>query len=340
MAHELEIRTDGTGAAVYAREAAWHGLGVVLPDEVLTIDQALDSVPEMAADVDLVPMVALLPSGDTILTDSFATVRRSFSRALPNVDEATGKPQIEEVVPKILGSGLSDRYRVLQNRAAMKIVDDLVDESGAKIVTAGLLRGGSQAWVLTKLPATVRIGGVASEDIDTYLLVTNSFDGSLAVGVHVTRVRVVCNNTLGLALGTAPRSFRIKHTESMDGRIAQAREALQMTFTYEKEFEAAAEALLAKKVTDAEFDAFLKSLIPDGANERARIDALNQRSIVRDLYHDTPDLDGVRFTAWGVLQAVSDYADHRQYATAETRFRRAMLGEKGLTQQAADLLAG
>ena len=339
MSHELEQRADGTGVAVFTREPAWHGLGVVLPDEVLTIEQALDAVPEMAADVDLVPLVARLADGTEIETDAYATIRRGFSRPLPGVDIATGEPQIEEVLPKVLGAGLSDRYVVLQNRAAMSFVDDLVDESGAKIVTAGLLRGGSQAWVLCRMPKTVEVGGISGEEVETYLLVTNSFDGSLAVGVHVTRVRVVCANTLGLALGGTPRSYKVRHTTKLDDRLAEARAALSMTFRYEDAFENAANALLANRVTDAEFDAFLESLVPsEGKSERGRIDALNVQSIIRDVYESTDDLSSVRGTAWGALQAVSDYADHRRYATPEGRFRAAMLGEKSLTQSAYDLL--
>lgn len=333
MAHELELRADGSAAAVFAgRKPAWHGLGVVLPDDALTIEQALDAVPEMAADVDLVPLVACLPSGETIQTDAFATVRRGFDLDIGG----TLVPQ----VPKVLGAGLSDRYRVLQNRAAMSFVDQLVDESGAKIVTAGLLRDGTQAWVLCRMPDVVRIGGMDTEAVETYLLATNSFDGSLAVGVHVTRVRVVCANTLGLALAGAPRSYKVKHTASLDDKLAEARAALQMTFRYDDEFERAAERLLEAKVTDDAFDRFLESLVPTGGKQaKALVDAQNAQSVIRDIYESTEDIQPIRGTAWGALQAVSDYADHRMYASDEVRFRRAMLGEKSLTQQAYDLLA-
>lgn len=342
MSSEIEIRADGVGAAYVGRNPAWWGVGVKIPNGLddATIEEVLDAIPEMAADVDLVPMQAVMPDGTVIPTDSYATVRRSFNRTLDNLDLTTGLPQIEEVLPKVLGVGLSERYRVMQNRRAMSIVDDLVKQAGARIASAGPLRDGAQAWVLVRLPKVVEIGGIDTEKVETYILVTNSFDGSLAIGIHIVRVRVVCANTLALALSGAVRSFKIRHTESLDDRLEEARKALEITWRYEEEFENAANALLAKPITDAEFDSFLESLVPSvGLTDKARINAENTQSIIRDVWNETPDIQPIKTSAWGAVQAVSDYADHRCYMNPEGRFRASMMGEKSLTQKAYDLLA-
>lgn len=335
MAHEIELRVDGTGAAVYAREAAWHGLGNVYTDrEGLTLTEVLNDVHELGTDVDLVPMEAVTADGTRLPTDAWATVRRPFYLSPAGA-------QLPELSPaKVLGTGLSDQYRVLQNREAMQILQDIVEESGAIYEAAGSLKDGAQAWVLARLPETVKVGGEDSEEHVPFLLATNSFDGSLAVGFHATHVRVVCKNTVNLALGSTKASFRIRHDETMEGRIAEARKALGIVFEHGKVWQEEMERLLTVEIGPSAIDLFLEKLITvrQDATEITKSNAVNKRSVIRDIYLHAPDLDKVRGSAYGLIQAVADFADHRTPVGQERRFRAAMLGDDSLTVAAHKLL--
>lgn len=350
MAHELEMRTDGTAAAVYARVPAWHGLGIVFPDDnALTLEQVLDAVPELATDVDLVPLQAVLPDGKVLPTGAFATVRRGFKRTLTpdqvmSVGGFLGADPDAELIeinePQVLGVGLSKEYRVMQNRAALQILQDVVDESGAIFEAAGTLRDGKQAWILARLPDEILIGGDKAEAHVPYLMATNSFDGSLAVGLHSTFTRVVCANTVRIGVNGAKSSFRIRHTESMEGRVAEARAALGLVFAHTELWAAEMERLVTIDISDGDVEEFLAKLLPVKASSTPSMpnSVLNRRSVIRDMYLHTPDLDNVRGTAYGLLQATADFADHRLPVKQESRFRAAMLGDGSLTEAAHKIL--
>jgi hypothetical protein len=168
---------------------------------------------------------------------------------------------VRELDGKVLGI-VSSRYRVLQNRDAFAFASDLIDTGGAVIETAGLLRGGRWSWFLLRLPDEVMIGGDRDERLVTYLLIANSFDGTMSVTVAIVTVRVVCSNTLSLALDTAQRAFRVQHTGSLEGRLAEARRALEISFRYREELRTVGEELLARPVSDAEFERFLAEPMP------------------------------------------------------------------------------
>jgi phage/plasmid-like protein (TIGR03299 family) len=155
------------------------------------------------------------------------------------------------------------------------------------------------------------IGGDRDERLVTYLLIANSFDGTMSVTVAIVMVRVVCSNTLSLALDTAQRTFRVQHTGSLDGRLAEARRALEISFRYREEMRMVGEGLLARSVSDSEFERFLAELVPVPEKEgRGRTMALRRQEEVRHIYRNAEDLANVRGTAWGVLQAVAEWDTH------------------------------
>lgn len=146
---------------------------------------------------------------------------------------------------KVLGV-VTDRYKVIQNRDAFAFTDALLGE-GVRYETAGSLQGGRKVWLLAHMPHEYIISG---ERISPYLLFSNTHDGSGAVRVALTPIRVVCNNTLNLALSTANRCWSMNHTGDIKGKLEEARDTLFMAEQYMDSLGKEFESLRMKKLSD------------------------------------------------------------------------------------------
>lgn len=266
----------------YCGETPWHGLGT-------PVEKALDSLEAIKmAGLDWTVSKKLLFTNIgneneyiPMPTAWMATVRDSDNTPLGVV---------------------TDKYQPVQNNEAFDFTDALIGE-GCRYETAGSLRNGQQIWLLAKLPESKLVGDV----VDNYIVFTNSHDGKGSIRVAMTPVRVVCQNTLNLALGSAKRMWATKHMGKMDSKLEEAKLTLQFAQEYQVELAKKAEELAAKRVYELEFERFLKELYPVPENSSSiiasRANELRQR--VRICY-DKPDLTNFQNTAWGVLNAVSD----------------------------------
>lgn len=173
----------------YVRETPWHGLGK-------KVTEAPDSKEALRlAGLEWeVEQEAVYTAGGSQVQGYYANVRNTDRHVLGIV---------------------TDRYRVIQNREAFAFTDALLGE-GVRYETAGSLMGGRKVWMLARLPREYIIGG---EHISPYLVFSNTHDGSGAVRVAVTPVRVVCSNTLNLALATAKRSWSMCHTGNVSEKM-------------------------------------------------------------------------------------------------------------------------
>ena len=337
MAHELEIRADGTAAFVAGKGTnAWHGLGVELESEHMTRQEVFAQLDEFRTPIELHRLMVRLESGLIVPTDGYATVRRDDLS--PERRDENG----EFLPPKVLGHGLSEQYKMIEAALAFEFTDEIVESGEARWVTAGLMKEGRQMFGVLEIPREVKVAGHVDENHSVYILTTNSWDASLSLGWHTTMVRGVCANTVKIGIAGAYGSYTIRHTGDTDAKVAQAREALGITFAYVDAFEQEMNKLVDVKISDSEFDAFLESLVPvkskNGVSER------NVRSIIRDVYFKEDDLQDIRGTRYGALQAVAEYVDHRSAVRnvddPEARFRRSFVdAHKTLTPQAHKLLA-
>lgn len=287
---------------VSVREVPWHGLGTIVQDK-LTAEDALKE--SGLAGWDITKEEVFLVDG-TKVPGKFATVRATDGKALGIV----GK-----------------QYTVLQNEEAFSFMDALVDSGDAKYETAGSLRGGRHVWMMMTLPEGIKIAG---EEIDLYLGLSNSHDGSSAVKGYATPVRVVCKNTENLAINSAKRSWSFRHVGSMDGHLDEARRALDLVFEYGKELQELGDSLATQKVSDREFENIVAQLT----------DVEEVFDGIVNNYHQSDNLNDIRGTKWGALNAVGEYYDHmRPTRTAEARFKSAMSGRGRRTRdQALELL--
>ena len=265
----------------------WHRHGKVVAGQLT----AVAALQEGGLDwgVSKVPLYAQLPDGGEVeVPDKFGIMRDTDNRVLGVV----GK-----------------QYRPLQNKEAFSFADNLVDDGGAKYETAGSLKGGKAVWMMMRFPEGVKIDA-EGEETDLFLAIRNSHDGTSSITAMVTPVRIVCQNTLNLALGTAKRMWSVRHVGTMDSKLQAARDALGLTFEYTDALSVAANELLAQKVSDRAFETLVGQLTD--------VEKISEGII--STYNNSPNLGNIRGTAWGAVNAVGEYFEHgRNHRSDEAR---------------------
>ena len=228
------------------------------------------------------------------------------------------KANVRDTDHRVLGV-VTDRYKIVQNTDAFSFTDALLGE-GVRYETAGSLQEGKKVWLLARLPHEYIIAG---EHISPYLLFFNSHDGSGAVKVCITPIRVVCNNTLNLALATAKRSWSMVHTGDINGKLEEAKNTLFMAEKYMDSLGKEFEVLRKKNLTDAQVKEYIEILLPiepDASSQQIR----NVKSLREDLnrrYYDAPDLKGTGKNGYRFINAVSDFATHAKPLRMTSKYR-------------------
>lgn len=217
------------------------------------------------------------------------------------------KANVRDKDGAILGV-VSDKYKVVQNDEAFSFTDSLIG-GDVRYETAGSLKGGKTVWMLAKLPDTSLLG----DETEQYLCFSNSHDGSGAVKVFATAVRVVCANTLNFALSKAQRSWSMKHMGDIEGKLEEAQNCLTRFNKYMEELGEYSEAMSKKKVTDEELKNILSDLFPanEDMSEREKRGSAKLKEEYMVCYF-MPDIEKFRGTAWGALNAMTDMVAHTQ----------------------------
>ncbi len=205
---------------------------------------------------------------------------------------------------------VSDRYKVVQNEEAFAFTDDLLGE-GVTYETAGALQGGKKVWLLARIPHRYIIAG---DEIEPYMVVMNSHDGSTGMRVAMTPIRVVCQNTLNLALGNAKRIWMTKHTENIMTRAHEARETLQLAEAYMSELGREIDVLSKIRLTDRKVMEFMEEFFPTTADLPITQQRNNQKLLndMKHRYFDAPDLTHVERNGYRFINAVSDFTTHAE----------------------------
>ena len=283
----------------YVRTAPWHGLGV----KVLSAPDSKKALSLAGLDWKV--------NQEPIYTE--------------NDEEIAGyKANVRDKDRKILGV-VSDRYKIVQNEEAFAFTDALLGE-GVRYETAGSLQGGRKVWLLAHLPHEYIISG---ERISPYLVFFNSHDGSGAIKAAITPIRVVCQNTLNLALSTAKRSWSMIHTGDIQGKITEARNSLLMAERYMDSFGHELEALRRKKMTDRQVMDCIEILLPveEGSTELQRKNIMRLQEDMKHRYFDAPDLQPVEKSAYRFINAVSDFATHAEPLRKTAKYKENMFAK-------------
>lgn len=294
MAHNLEQYGSDVAFALRG-EPAWHGLANVLFDEdahVSTKDM-LDAAHLSNWNVSLEKVE--LPAGYRGVSDSFMVTRTNPFDGGTDVLAMVG-----------------DRYKVYQNEDLFSFGDNLTD-GGATWESAGSIKNGRQVFGSLSVPREFILdpSGIADKT-KTYLLVTSSHDGSASIQACITPVRVVCQNTLNMALNGVKQSFKVRHTQKADGRVDEARRVLGLTNAHMDEFETMAKDLFETSITNQKFDEIVEALYPapvDGSKGAITMHQ-NKVDLIRAIYLNAPTQEGIRGTAWGALNALTERIDY------------------------------
>jgi len=284
--------------AAFARTPAWHGEGTVVPrgmkmDEVLQLAQ-------LDWSVNLMPMFVQGQNDRMIpVPDRYGVVRSSDERILGTVGST---------------------YKTFTNYEALSFLDGIVDDGDAEYESAGSLFGGRRIWVMMKMPKTVEIVGDAHS---VYVFIATSHDGSTAITAAATPVRIVCANTLAMALNGAQSRWSVTHRAGDAPKIEDARTALSLTFKYVDVFKEMAETMQHTLVSDDLFSEMLTELLPQQKQKLEK----NVSAIIDNRRTSPTILDEQRGTAWGAYNSAAEWLDHlRPYRTADAQMKASLVG--------------
>lgn len=310
MSHEITTRANNFAEMAFVGETPWHGLGQQLQQGASIEDWTI------AAGMDW----RVKRSKVRYFANAEGTDQREWDDNHVLLRSDTGKP---------LGL-VSDSYKVVQPKTVLEFFRDLTENAGYHLHTAGTLFGGRKFWALAKVAEAVVTG---NDRVGGYLLLSTSCDGSMATECRETTIRVVCNNTLSMARH-AGRSGAIKvgHRSVFNADSVKAK--MQDSAQHFAMFIQSARELSAKRVTKAMAAEFVRKLLrPNEVVDLTGDDtkrAPKGEAEILNLFHSSAiggTLLGTAGTAWGLVNACSEYYDHRQTAKSPShKLDRAWFG--------------
>ena len=233
-------------------------------------------------------------------------------------------------------SVVSKRYKVVQPMDILEFYRDLTEQSGFELETAGVLKGGRKLWALARTGQSLLLKG--KDVTNGYVLLATACDGTLATTAQLTSVRVVCNNTLAVALGQGSGAVKVPHSTTFDP-IA-VKQQLGLSVSDWEIFKSQLTALSGRKVKDSETNKYLVQVFSD---PYASKDAppINERAMNRALELFQGHGRGSRLassqgTAFGLLNAVTEFVDHERRArSTDHRLDSAWFGQGAALKQKA-----
>lgn len=288
--HNLMIQ-NGRASMFYLEETPWHGLGTRLLKPA-TAKEAIQAA-QLDWKVRKEQVYANVGDARLAVPDTYAIIRDGSKAPVLGV--------------------VSKDYTPLQNEEAFGFFDPIVGENAAIYHTAGALGQGERIWLLAKLPGQMRITG---DDVaDKYLLLANSHDGKGSVQVKFTSVRVVCQNTLTLALG-GTESFRLVHTPDVKHRLKAAGQLLAQIRTRYDTMEEALQAMARVQVNASQLTEYLTEVFKpsDPKDDAALIRAERNRDWAEHFFDEGRGnrLPSVSGTLWAAFNGVTELLDHRK----------------------------
>lgn len=235
---------------------------------------------------------------------------------------------------------VSSRYHVVQPKEILEFYRDLVDVAGFQLETAGVLKGGKKFWALARTGKEAELRG--NDLVKSYLLLATSCDGSLATTATHTSVRVVCNNTLTVTVDGAVGAVKVAHNRKFDAQAVKKQ--LGVAVSQWDAFRLRMKALSERKVSGLEAHAYFSSLAgPAQSGGGLSIEALRSRDRTAKAMHDLfngqgrgAELDSARGTAWGLVNAATQFVDHEKRARSQdNRMDSAWFGPGALLKQRA-----
>lgn len=316
MAHEIHINEAGKASFAYVGEAAWHGLG-----QKLTPDAPIPMWIEEAGfnwTIESAAVMGAPASGEMIGMPDKRMLYRSDTRAALAV--------------------VGTRYNVIQPEEVLKFYEDLVEAGGFHLETAGILFGGKRMFAMAKMHEEEMV--IKGDPVKGYLLLSTACDGTMATAVQFTSVRVVCNNTLQMAIRSESKEYpKIKVPHSAVFNPAAIKKQLGLTASSWDSFMQDMRVLADRKLSTNEAVQFLVGLLGDPTQklEDQEVKAANLMKQIYQLYDGQAKGSSIAGkTAWGMLNAVTEYTDHHTgHKTDDARLDSAWFGANATLKQKA-----
>lgn len=209
------------------------------------------------------------------------------------------------------------RYRIVQNKDAFGFFDSIIESGEAKYTMGGLIDGGSRLWLQAKLPSKMIIKG---DELEKYIVLLNSHDGSTPLRMFTTTIRISCQNAIMGLLRGASDAIAIRHSGNVVNKVALAREVLINANKYYGQFEKVLQQLADRVLTPEELKRYMNLVVFDNELKEKDSPALkNKRDAMLTLFERGMgnDQKKIRHTAWTALNAVTEYVDHRANVKGE-----------------------
>lgn len=278
MAHMVE-------SLMLLKNPAWHGLGTIIQDA----PDSATALKVAGLDWEIIQEeMSIISNGQKV--DGFVANRRATDG-------------------RIMGVVTPD-YKVVQNKDAFAFVDNILQMQDAHVTfeSAGSLYEGKRVFLLAHLPPQLILG----DEIVPYLFFTNGHDGKHGIMCGLTPTRIVCANTLTMAINGVKISWKTKHTTNIETRQRDAIQTLNLATQYMGKMEEEAEKMEQTLMTATRFDAILNEVFPldEKATDRVKNNNAALKNKLTDIYCTTDDLKKFRGTAWGVYNAFGDFCSH------------------------------
>lgn len=302
MSHEIYTNADGRASMAYVGETPWHGLG-----SQLTLNSPLDVwLKEAGLDYEIHggEVMTALPDGQNIIT---MPSRKLLYRS------DTNEPL----------SIVGNKYKVVQPGEVMEFFRDLTEEHNWAMETAGVLFNGAKYWALARTGQELRVKG--QDQLNDFMLLATSCDGTMRTLAKRTSVRVVCNNTLSIA--QKGEGLRVSHSSVFDPM--KVKQELQLVDGWAN-FSTQVEMLAERKVSNAEAIQYMINLIGDPALPIEQQKTVQTMATILKLFDGAgkgSDLRSAKGTAWGLVNAVTEYVDWHKGDNLNRRLDSAWFGK-------------
>ncbi len=327
MAHNIHFNENtGKHSFFSVKEKAWHGLGLIVDNCGLSSE----AIAYAGLDYEVIKS-PLFTTGITAGKGDGVTIHQPGQVIVPGY-YATQRTDTGQVLG-VVGSD----YRVVQNRDAFTFFDSIADGEGIRYETAGGLGSGQRIFITAKIDDKIIVG--KNDEIEQYLFLTNSHDGSGSITVAFTPIRVVCQNTLNAAVGSLSSAVRIRHTASAKERLASAHKLMGMAAKISVQTEAVFNRWAKVRITDRQLHRLIQMAMAPGKEtlgkiQDSRLDLLSTQfnNLVDRVYSyamasPEQNLETTAGTVFGAYNAVTGYFQNvRYYNTAEHKAKSILFG--------------
>lgn len=290
MAHNLNINNGKVSFAAKG-EKAWHGLGTYV-ENAMTASEALELG---GLNFEVAKMPISIAGTDIILENKVATVRMDNNQPLGVVSES---------------------YEVIQNADMFNFFDPIIDRGEAIYETVGALGKGERVFLSAKLPNDIVVKG---EQVNNYILLTGGHDGRSPLVIGFTPVRVVCNNTLTIALRNIQNRYTIAHFKNADQKIKEASKAMGLASKFISELDPIMNQMAKVKMNDAQLKQFIidamkpaKEILDEEGKVKLSAQLIKTVESIEEFAHthETQQTKAAKGTLWGAYNSISGWMHH------------------------------